>query len=104
MKRWIAAPALVVAACCAAVPDAAAQVVVDRQELVFGALVSGDRPPVVGPPQRVFVTATDRPGLPWTAVADRDWLQVGPAAGTTPSRLTITVRSGSLVSVPSAAR
>jgi Dolichyl-phosphate-mannose-protein mannosyltransferase len=92
MKAWFIAAALAVAAIGAAVSDAAAQAAVDRQELVFGALVSGNQPPVVGPPQRVFVLATGPQGLPWTAVADRDWIQVEAAAGTTPSRLTITVR------------
>lgn len=88
--------ALVVAAVCAAASGAAAQALVDRQEVVFGALVSGNQPPIVTPPQRVFVEAKGAQGLPWTAVANRDWLHLEPAAGTTPSRLTIAVRSGRL--------
>ena len=88
MKAWFIAAALVVAAIGAAASDVAAQAVVDRQELVFGALVSGNQSPVIGPPQRIFVLATGAQGLPWTAVADRDWLHVEAAAGTTPSRLT----------------
>src|SRR6266849_4037520 len=67
----------------------------DPSELVFGVRPAGDAP-FITPPQRVFVEAVDGRPLVWTAAADRPWLEVQPASGKIPARVTISVRASAL--------
>jgi hypothetical protein len=66
-----------------------------RTELVFGLGPAGNDL-VVTPPQRVFLELRGDQPLAWTAAADRPWLDVQPASGKLPARLTISVRPSAL--------
>jgi hypothetical protein len=92
----VAIGAAIAHAAAQASPATGAVFALDRQELIFGTLVAGRQPGVTTPPQRLFVEALGQPSLPWTAVADRSWLEVQPARGKIPARLTIGVRPSAM--------